>query len=104
MRLVARVSLAEWNSDEPGHFIRSPLQLASPNQSKAAHAILKRAEGLHPIQFNLVSTRRRSGASRKPRVNLERGDSDCAEVPIDGAERLGLGAAVGLADGRLIGC
>lgn len=57
MAVVAK-KLVEGNPGEPGHFIDIAYATRRAESIDAAHAILKRAEGLHPndatIQFNLA--------------------------------------------------
>ena len=55
---VVAKKLVEWNPGEPGHFANLAYATRRAESIQAAHAILKRAEGLHPddatIQFNLA--------------------------------------------------
>ena len=57
MAIVAK-KLVEWNPGEPGHFVDLAYATRRTESIDVAHAILKRAEGLHPndakILFNLA--------------------------------------------------
>ena len=57
MAIVAK-KLTEWRPEEPGNFIDWAYAARRGESIQAAHAILKRAEGLHSkdamIQFNLA--------------------------------------------------
>ncbi len=75
MAIVAK-KLVEWNPDEPGHFISLAYATRRAESIQAAHAVLKRAEGLHPndaiIQFNLACYEAQMGNLDLAKVNLER--------------------------------
>ena len=66
--IVAR-KLTEWNPEEPGNFVDWADAIWRTESVCAAHAILRRAAGLHPtdatIQFNLACYETQMG-------NLER--------------------------------
>ncbi len=63
-------------TDESGQFFDLAYATRRAESIHAAHAILKRAEGLHPgdatIQFNLACYEAQLGNGAKAKVNLER--------------------------------
>lgn len=73
---VVAGKLAEWNPGEPGHFISLAYAVRRAESIDAAHAILKRAEGMHPddatVQFNLACYEAQMGNCDQARANLER--------------------------------
>ncbi len=68
-----------WNPSDPGHFISLAYAMRRSESIDAAHAILKRAEGLHPddatIQFNLACYEAQMGNPDQAKANLKAGDS-----------------------------
>ncbi|MGH8092264.1 MAG: TPR end-of-group domain-containing protein [Chthoniobacterales bacterium] len=68
--------MVDWNPRDPGHFVHFAYATRRAKSIQAAHAILKRAEGLHPndptIQFNLACYEAQLGNLDEAKVNLER--------------------------------
>jgi tetratricopeptide (TPR) repeat protein len=75
MAIVTK-KLAEWNPGEPGHFINLAYATRRNESIQAAHAILKRAEVLHPndptIQFDLACYEAQLGNLAQAKVHLAR--------------------------------
>ena len=72
---VVAGKLAEWNPNEPDHFVNLAYATRRAASIQAAHAILKRAEGRHPndptIQFNLACYEAQKGKLGQAKANLE---------------------------------
>lgn len=90
MAVVAK-KLVEWNPDDPGHFVSLAYATRRAESIQAAHAVLKRAEGLHPndatIQFNLACYEAQLGNLVQAKANLTAGDSNRSKIRADGAGR-----------------
>lgn len=72
---VVAGKLAEWNPSDPGRFISLAYATRRSESIGAAHAILKRAEGLHPdeatVQFNLACYEAQMSNPGQAKLNLE---------------------------------